>query len=116
LKMKSGNINQFIADFQFLAHWALANVDDPIVLHLFKTGLPLRLVKECVKLKRPRTFEQWVKAAQAQQCNWIVIQGLKAHHAVLNPPHLQLPPHDPDAMDTSAVTHKATIEAEKQKH
>jgi hypothetical protein len=62
LKMKGGNINQFIADFQFLAHQALINVDDPMVLHLFKTGLPLKLAEECVKLKRPRTFEQWAKA------------------------------------------------------
>jgi hypothetical protein len=84
LKMKSGNIDQFIADFQFLAHRTLVNVNDSMVLYLFKTGLPLRLAKECVKLERPRIFEQWAKATQAQQCNWIVIQGLKAHHAILN--------------------------------
>jgi hypothetical protein len=29
-------------------------------------------------------------------------------------PHL--PPHDPNAMDTSAVVHKAVMEAKKEKH
>jgi hypothetical protein len=60
-------------------------MDDPTVLYLFKTRLPLRLTEECVKLERPKTFEQWAKATQAQQHNWIVIQGLKAHHAASNP-------------------------------
>jgi hypothetical protein len=84
LKMKNGNIDQFIANFQFLAHRALVNMDNPTVLYLFKTELPLRLAEECVKLERPRTFKQWAKAVQAQQCNWIVIQGLKVHHATSN--------------------------------
>jgi hypothetical protein len=57
LKMKGGNFNQFIANFQFLAHQTLVDMDNLTVLYLFKTGLPLKLAEECVKLERPRTFE-----------------------------------------------------------
>lgn len=89
LKMKGSNVDQFIANFQFLAHWALVDVDDPTVLHLFKTGLSFKLVKVCVKIERPRTFEQWAKATQAQQQNWIIIQELKAHHATSSLPQSQ---------------------------
>ena len=41
LKMKDGNIDQFIADFEFLAHRAQVDTDDPTVLHLFKMGIPV---------------------------------------------------------------------------
>ena len=81
LKMKDGNIDQFIADFEFLAHRAQVDTDDPTVLHLFKMGIPVRLMDACVDHGPPTSFEQWTKAAQQQQRNWIIKQGVRAQHA-----------------------------------
>jgi len=154
LTMKDGNVDQFIADFEFLAYRAQVDTDDPTVLHLFKMGIPIRLMEACVAHRPPTNFEQWTKAAQQQQRNWIIVQGVKAQHAALRgaasstttgsqsrgntgprgqfywrcgnsnqtnqqggarPPRAQLPPADPNAMDTSAgAAWKATTEEEKK--
>jgi hypothetical protein len=147
LKMKEGNVDQYITDFEFLSHRAHVDVNDPTVLQLFSTGLSLKLAEACVNLEKPGDFEQWKKAAQSQQRNWIIKQGLRAAHPNASqslsqsrggnnglcsqffwrrgnnsnqqgarPPRPQLPPRDPNAMDTSATARKATTEAEKQKH
>ena len=89
LKMKEGNIDQFIADFEFLAHRARVDTDDPTVLHLFKMGIPVWLMDACVDHGPPMNFEQWTKAAQQQQRNWIIKQGVQAQHAAASPTTMQ---------------------------
>src|SRR6266436_2296550 len=151
LKMSRGNINQYIADFKFLAQHAGIDVNDPTAIRLFSEGMPFSLSEYCIKLEQPKSFEQWAKAAQAQQRNYILIQGLKrskdrstatrpppAQNTTCNPffwqqgggqqqqnqrPQnpgwslgQQLPPHDPNAMDTSVVTRKAITEADKERY
>ena len=66
LKMKEGNIDQFIANFKFLAHWAQVNIDNLTILHLFKMGIPVRLMDVCRIMVPLINFEQWTKAAQQQ--------------------------------------------------
>jgi len=101
--------------------------------------MPFSLAESCIKLEQPKSFEQWAKAAQAQQRNYILIQGLKRskdRSSMARPPPTQntthnpffwqqggrqqqqnqkpqnpgwslvqqLPPRDPNAMDTSAAT------------
>ena len=82
LKMKEGNIDQFIMDFEFLAHRVWVDMDDPTVLHLFKMGIPIHLMDMCVDHGPLTNFEQWMKATQQQQRNWIIKQGVWAQHAV----------------------------------
>jgi len=152
LKVKEGNVDQFIADFKFLAHQARVDTDNPTILHLFKMGIPIWLMDTCIDHSPLTNFEQWMKAAQQQQRNWIIKQGVWAQHAAASltvmqsqscnntgqhgqffwcprnsnqtnqtnqqegahPLRTQLPPLDPNTMDTAAsVAQKATTEEEK---
>jgi len=98
LKMSGGNIDQYIADFEFLAQRAGIDVNDPTMIRLFSEGMPFSLAKSCIKLEQPKSFEQWAKAAQAQQRNYILIQGLKKSKdgsTTTRPPPVQNTTHNP---------------------
>src|SRR6266481_836869 len=69
LKMSRGNVNQYIADFKFLAQCAGIDVNDPTAIQLFFEGMPFSLAESCIKLEQPKSFKQWAKAAQEQQRN-----------------------------------------------
>lgn len=77
LCMKKGNLDQYIADFERLAHRGGLNVDEPSILRLFVQGLPSWLVNSCIEFELPETFEQWAKAAQRRQKIWFKIQSLR---------------------------------------
>jgi len=137
--MKEGNINQYITDFQLLAMDANVDLDEPTVLQLFYFGLPTGLAEKCIFIDSPNDFDSWAKAAQKNQCGWILNQTLqqKLGSNPLPPPRqnnqmqgktfpwnrgkrgqvnpCRAPPFDPNAMDVDTVR-KATTEAEKQKH
>jgi len=49
------NVDQYIADFEFLAHHANVSRDDPTVTRLFADGLPLGLAEACIDLEKPKT-------------------------------------------------------------
>jgi Retrotransposon gag protein len=138
LRMKEGNMDEYIAAFQLLGHHVGVDLNDPSVLCLFAQGLPKSLAKSCIDIKSPENFEQWTSAAQRQQRNWLRKQALRSDYALPRPqqqgsncggffwrcgnqgnaqparPRLQ--PHDPNAMDTSAVACKATTKTEKEKY
>ena len=65
LKLQGGNVDQYVADFQFLASQAEININDPAAIRLFQLGLPIPLAEACIDLKKPANFEQWTLAAQA---------------------------------------------------
>ena len=48
LKMQGGNIDQYVADFQFLASRAEININDPAAIRLFQLGLPIPLAEACI--------------------------------------------------------------------
>jgi Retrotransposon gag protein len=77
LRMKEGNVDQYIDDFKELARRGGHNVDDPSNLRLFAQGLPIRLFKNCIDHESPETFEQWAKAAQRQQKTWLKKQSFR---------------------------------------
>ncbi len=138
LKMKEGNIDQYIADFQLLVMDANIDLDEPTVLQLFYFGLPNLLAEKCIFINSPNDFDSWAKAAQKNQCTWIMSQTLRRKLGV-NPPaprqnnQIQgrtfpwnrgkrgqvnpwcTPPFDPNAMDVDIVR-KVNTEAKKQKH
>ncbi len=138
LKMKEGNIDQYIADFQLLAMDANIDLDEPTVLQLFYFGLPTPLADKCIYIDSPQDFNSWAKAAQKNQRGWILSQTLRwklganplaprqnsstqgktfpwkrGKRGQANP--RRAPPFDPNAMDVDTIW-KATTEAEKQKH
>jgi hypothetical protein len=51
--------------------------NEPTVLLLFYQGLPQRLAEKCIELDSPNDFTSWTKAAQRNQCNWILTQALR---------------------------------------
>ncbi len=77
LKMKEGNINQYITDFQLLAMDANIDLDEPTVLQLFYFKLPPQLAKRCIFIDSPNNFESWAKAAQKNQRAWILSQTIR---------------------------------------
>ncbi len=64
LRMKEGNIDQYIADFQLLAMDANVDLDEPTVFQLFYFGLPTGLAEKCIFNDSPNNFDLWAKAAQ----------------------------------------------------
>jgi hypothetical protein len=138
LKMTSGNIDEYISEFQMLGHQAHMDLDDPAALRLFAKGLPNSLADACIDLDGPESFKQWRNSAQRQHRAWLKKQAL--HHDYNRPPapkpqlsnqgcwqglwnnnrgrgpqapRPQLQKRDPNAMDTSAG--KATTEEQKAK-
>src|SRR5258708_7744075 len=77
LKMKEGNINQYITDFQLLAMDTNVDLDKPTVLQQLYFGLPPQLAEKCIFIKLPNDFESWAKAAQENQCTWILSQMIR---------------------------------------
>jgi hypothetical protein len=144
LRMKDGNVDKYITDFEALAHRAGYNVDDLSTLHMFRQGLPARLAENCIRYESTDTFEQWTKAAQRRQNIWLKKQSHQkdrdARYASQPPsnrarqnhegnaqgqsgrpgtPTHQSTSQDPNAraMDASGATaRRAMSDAEKQKH
>jgi hypothetical protein len=126
LKMKDSNVDEYIAAFQLLSHHAGMNLNDLSTLRLFTYGLLKSLADSCIDIDSPKNFKQWANMAQCHHRNYL--KKLAVHHDYASP-HPQvnsncsqffwhcsnqtsnvqparpcLPPHDPNAMDTSAVT------------
>jgi hypothetical protein len=145
LRMKGGDVDGYIAEFQDLTNRTGSNIDDGYSLELFSKGLPLALATTCINLNKPDSFDEWVKAAQSHQQGWLRIQALKGNYGTSQPPNRppnsskdegqkgnfnwrsrgqnnqtgrsrQFTPRDPNAMDTSSTVRKAITEAEKKEH
>jgi Retrotransposon gag protein len=58
LKMQGGNVDRYIASFEFLGHQAGMDLNDPTTLHLFAHGLPRTLADACIDIDNPETFRQ----------------------------------------------------------
>jgi hypothetical protein len=138
LKMTSGNIDEYISEFQMLGHQAHMDLDDPAALRLFARGLPNALADACIDLDGPESFEQWRNSVQRQHRAWIKKQAIYCDYNKPPTPKPQVPNQgcwqglwnnrggrgaqapcpqlqrrDPNAMDTSAG--KATTEERKAK-
>lgn len=64
LKMKDGNVDQYIARFRQLALLGGHNIDQPSVINLFALGMPNALTDACLDLHDPENFEEWCHTAQ----------------------------------------------------
>ena len=108
IKMKEGDIDVYVAQFEELAQMAGYQLDEPQTIDTFMAGLPLNLYLKIFKLNQPRTYQQWREAVVKCQQQYVHAQAqMDAHkNSNLKPriggwiPRRQL--SHPDAMDTSA--------------
>jgi hypothetical protein len=139
LKMISGNIDEYISEFQMLGHQAGMDLDEVTALRLFARGLPKKLADACIDLDGPESFEQWRNSAQRQHraflkkqaihrdyrkpafpkpqvplpTSWNGLRRWNNNQGGANPPRPRLPPCNPNAMDISAG--KVSTEDQKKK-
>lgn len=84
LKIKNGNINQYVARFRQLAMQGGHNVDRPQILQMFAQGLPNLLADKYFDCDL-NNFEEWVDTAQKCQCIYLRKQATKGNLTVNNP-------------------------------
>ena len=77
LRMKDGNVDQYIAMFRDLAHHTGLNLNEPTNITQFASGLSIKLVESCIDYERPKTFDEWATAAQQHQKAYLQKQALK---------------------------------------
>ncbi len=108
IKMREGDIDAYVAQFEELARMAGYHLDKPQTIDTFTAGLPLNLYLKTFELDQPRTYQQWREAVVKRQQQYIHARAHMDAHKNNNPkpriggwaPRGQLP--HPDAMDTSA--------------
>jgi hypothetical protein len=76
LRMKNDDIDTYITVFAELARKALYSENDPAVLEIFKTGLPLELLEKCMHHDEPHSWDAWTRSARVRQA---ILTSLKAH-------------------------------------
>ena len=76
LKMKEGNVDEYIAIFELLGQCAQGDLDNPFLLTHFTCRLPKALADACIDNKSPETFQEWKVAMLHQQKNWMRKQVL----------------------------------------
>jgi hypothetical protein len=74
--MKNDDVDAYITVFAELARKALYEENDPAVLEIFKTGLPLELLKKCMHHDEPQNWDAWTRSMCARQA---ILTSLKAH-------------------------------------
>ena len=76
LKMKEGNMDEYVATFELLGQRAQGDLNNPFLLTHFAHGLPKALADACIDNESPETFQEWKAAALRQQKNWMRKQAL----------------------------------------
>ena len=87
LKMREGKIDEYIVEFERLAHHTGVDLDDPSNMCTFAQGLPGPLVKMVLHLEDLQNYVQWHEAAQRHQCTWLKIQSYKGNYGSTQPPN-----------------------------
>ena len=124
IRMKEGNIDGYVAQFDALVAQAGYDLDDPQTIEKFTNGLPTALWETVYTMDDPTTYEEWRAAAMKRQKKWLHTQSMKKARGNLNtfkkdvrrPPafaHFAPTTHDPNAMDTSARTRARRGEAQE---
>jgi hypothetical protein len=117
IRMKDGNIDQYVATFDTLVAQAGYEADDAQTLEKFISGLPASLYETIYQLDDPKNYEDWRWAAIKKQEKWLHMQSIKQGRRTLESfkqasgsrnnnlaQFLAPPSQDPNAMDTSALT------------
>jgi hypothetical protein len=70
LQMKQGHVDDYIAEFEYLAHRTDYGLYEPYTVHLFTCGLPHQLANACIAHERPEYFDQWTSAVRYRDAIW----------------------------------------------
>ena len=76
LKIKEGNVDEYVAMFELLGQRAQGDLDNPFLLTHFARRLPKALADACINNESPETFQEWKAATLCQQKNWMRKQAL----------------------------------------
>src|SRR6266403_3539969 len=77
LHMKDGNLDQYMAEFNWLSHLADWNDETRGLIPLFCQGLPYGLAQACMnRSKWPETIHQWQAAAQEENKRYTIKKNL----------------------------------------
>ena len=76
LRMKEGNVDEYVATFELLGQRTRGDLDNPFFLTIFARRLPKALADACIDMESPETFQEWKAAALRQQKNWMRKQAL----------------------------------------
>ena len=78
--MKGDNLDEYLAAFETLGHWAELDPNDPSNLRTFALGLPRSLADACIRMESPETYEQWRAASQRQQKIYLKTKALHSEY------------------------------------
>ena len=120
IKMKEGDIDAYVAQFEELAWMAGYRLDELQTIDTFTARLPLNLYLKTFELDQPRTYQQWREAVVKQQQQYIHARAWMEAHKTNNPkpwiggwaPKGQL--SHLDAMDTSAGRTRGRLVGSKE--
>ncbi len=77
LHMKDRNLDQYVAEFNWLSHLADRNDEMRGLIPLFRQGLPYGLAQACMnRSKWPETIHQWQAAAQEENKRYAIKKNL----------------------------------------
>ncbi len=71
IKMKEGDIDVYVAQFEELAQMAGYHLDEPQTIDTFTAGLPLNLYLKTFELDQPRNYNQWREAMVRRQQQYV---------------------------------------------
>ena len=88
IKMDKGELDTYIAKFERLARLAGYDLQDQMVLDRFGSRLNPGLYMAIINNEEPRTWTEWVRAAQKYQQKYLLIRsvlGMKSGNPDLKP-------------------------------
>ena len=113
IRMKDGDINTYVAQFDTSVAQAGYDLDNPQTIEKFMNGLPTALWETVYTMDDPTMYEEWWAATMKRQKKWLHTQLMKKARGNLNAfqkePRRPTPfscftpaTSHPDTMDTSA--------------
>jgi hypothetical protein len=70
LQMKQGQLDDYIAEFEYLAVRARYGLNELPTAKLFASGLPRKLAEACIGDEFPESFDQWTTAVRHRYPVW----------------------------------------------
>jgi hypothetical protein len=87
LHMKENHVDDYLANFEDLAHRAGYSLKGHLTIQLFIRGLPPKLAEACVDNERPKSFIQWTSAVRRQYPNWLRKEAANGQQEIQQAPN-----------------------------
>jgi len=79
LSMAGDHVDKYIAMFGHLVHCTDLKLNDLSNFQLFALGPPQKLAEQCILIKNPKMFVEWMCAAQQQQKNELKVRSIQGY-------------------------------------